>query len=187
MTQSVEDESTKPVYYESRVVSLHLDENALGRIDAVYKEFADQADEASVEKSKHDLGGLDAIFDTPETIDALCRDIVDHYENNRADVLAGKALIVAYSRPIAMKIYYRIMELRPEWKDKVGVVMTMSNQDPEEWFDVCGGTTHKKEMERRFKDDSDSLKIAIVVDMWLTGFDVPQPVHHVRVQADEGP
>ncbi len=173
MTQSVEDESTKPVYYESRVVSLHLDENALGRIDAVYKEFADQADEASVEKSKHDLGGLDAIFDTPETIDALCRDIVDHYENNRADVLAGKALIVAYSRPIAMKIYYRIMELRPEWKDKVGVVMTMSNQDPEEWFDVCGGTTHKKEMERRFKDDSDSLKIAIVVDMWLTGFDVP--------------
>lgn len=173
MTQSVEDESTKPVYYESRVVALHLDENALGRIDEVYKEFADQADETSVEKSKHDLGGLDAIFDTPETIDALCRDIVDHYENNRADVLTGKALIVAYSRPIAMKIYYKIMELRPDWKDKVGVVMTMSNQDPEEWFDVCGGTTHKKEMERRFKDDSDSLKIAIVVDMWLTGFDVP--------------
>lgn len=118
MTQSVEDESTKPVYYESRVVSLHLDENALGRIDAVYKEFADQADEASVEKSKHDLGGLDAIFDTPETIDALCRDIVDHYENNRADVLAGKALIVAYSRPIAMKIYYRIWELRPNGKTR---------------------------------------------------------------------
>ncbi|PAU66800.1 type I restriction endonuclease subunit R [Bifidobacterium criceti] len=173
MTQSVEDESTKPVYYESRVVSLHLDENALGRIDAAYKEFADQADEASVEKSKHDLGGLDAIFDTPETIDALCRDIVDHYENNRADILAGKALVVAYSRPIAMKIYYKIMELRPEWKDKIGVVMTMSNQDPEGWFEVCGGTTHKKEMERRFKNDSDSLKIAIVVDMWLTGFDVP--------------
>lgn len=118
MTQSVEDESTKPVYYESRVVALHLDEGALGRIDAAYREFADQADEASIEKSKHDLGGLDAIFDTPETIDALCRDIVDHYENNRADVLAGKALIVAYSRPIAMKIYYKILELRPEWKEK---------------------------------------------------------------------
>ena len=173
MTQSVEDESTKPVYYESRVVALHLDEGALGRIDAAYREFADQADEASIEKSKHDLGGLDAIFDTPETIDALCRDIVDHYENNRADVLAGKALIVAYSRPIAMKIYYKILELRPEWKEKIGVVMTMSNQDPEEWFDVCGGSTHKKEMERKFKDDDDPLKIAIVVDMWLTGFDVP--------------
>lgn len=173
MTQSVEDESTKPVYYESRVVALHLDENALGRIDDAYREFADQADEATVQKSKHDLGGLDAIFDTPETIDALCRDIVEHYEENRADVLAGKALIVAYSRPIAMKIYKRIMELRPGWKDKVGVVMTMSNQDPEEWFEVCGGSKHKKDMEQRFKNDDDPLKIAIVVDMWLTGFDVP--------------
>ena len=173
MTQSVEDESTKPVYYESRVVALHLDENALGRIDDTYREFADQADEATVQKSKHDLGGLDAIFDTPETIDALCRDIVEHYEENRADVLAGKALIVAYSRPIAMKIYKRIMELRPGWKDKDGVVMTMSNQDPEEWFEVCGGSKHKKDMEQRFKNDDDPLKIAIVVDMWLTGFDVP--------------
>lgn len=173
MTQSVEDESTKPVYYESRVVALHLDENALGRIDDAYREFADQADEATVQKSKHDLGGLDAIFDTPETIDALCRDIAEHYEENRADVLAGKALIVAYSRPIAMKIYKRIMELRPGWKDKVGVVMTMSNQDPEEWFEVCGGSKHKKDMEQRFKNDDDPLKIAIVVDMWLTGFDVP--------------
>lgn len=173
MTQSVEDESTRPVYYESRVVALHLDEKALGRIDDAYREFADQADEATVQKSKHDLGGLDAIFDTPETIDALCRDIVEHYEENRADVLAGKALIVAYSRPIAMKIYKRIMELRPGWKDKVGVVMTMSNQDPEEWFEICGGSKHKKDMEQRFKNDDDPLKIAIVVDMWLTGFDVP--------------
>lgn len=72
-----------------------------------------------------------------------------------------------------MKIYRRIMELRPSWKEKVGVVMTMSNQDPEEWFEVCGGTKHKKDMEQRFKNDDDPLKIAIVVDMWLTGFDVP--------------
>lgn len=173
MTQSVEDESTKPVYYESRVVALKLDEGTLAQLDATYAEFAAQADEASVEKAKRDTGGLDAIFGAPETVDALCRDIVEHYENNRADVLAGKALIVAYSRPMAMKIYYKLLELRPEWKGMLGVVMTMSNQDPEEWFEVCGGKTHKKEMERRFKDDSDSLKIAIVVDMWLTGFDVP--------------
>ena len=173
MTQSVEDESTKPVYYESRVVALRLDPDALERLDDAYKEFTEEADEASVEKSKRDLGGLDALFDTPETIESLCRDIVEHYEKNRADVLAGKALIVAYSRPIAMKIYYKIMELRPSWKDKVGVVMTMSNQDPEEWFEVCGGSRHKKEMERKFKNDDDPLKIAIVVDMWLTGFDVP--------------
>lgn len=173
MTQSVEDEATKPVYYESRVVALHLDPDALARVDALYREFAEAADEASVEKSKRDLGGLDAIFDTPEVIDSLCTDIVEHYERNRADVLAGKALVVAYSRPIAMKIYYRLLELRPSWSEKVGVVMTMSNQDPPEWFEVCGGVTHKKEMERKFKDDGDPLKIAIVVDMWLTGFDVP--------------
>lgn len=173
MTQSVEDDSTKPVFYESRVVALGLDEGTLGRLDRLYSEFAARADEASVEKAKRDTGGLDAIFATPEIIDALCEDIVTHYERNRADVLSGKALVVAYSRPIAMKIYYKMMELRPNWRDKVGVVMTMSNQDPEEWFDVCGGSKHKKEMERRFKNDEDPLKIAIVVDMWLTGFDVP--------------
>ncbi|WP_304426798.1 type I restriction endonuclease subunit R [uncultured Adlercreutzia sp.] len=173
MTQSVEDQSTKPVYYESRVVALNLDEGTLGALDAAYNEFAEEADEASIEKSKRDLGGLDALFGAPETIDALCRDIIDHYENNRADILAGKALVVAYSRPVAIKIYERMLELRPEWEEKLGVVMTMSNQDPEEWFKICGGTNHKKEMERKFKDDDDLLKIAIVVDMWLTGFDVP--------------
>ena len=173
MTQAVEDNATRPVFYESRVVALHLDQEALSRLDAVYAEYADGADGASVERSKHELGGLDAIFGTPETIEALCQDIVEHYEENRADVLTGKAMIVAYSRPIAMKIYYKLLALRPEWESKVGVVMTMSNQDPEEWFDVCGGATYKKEMERRFKNDDDPLKIAIVVDMWLTGFDVP--------------
>ena len=173
MTQSVEDNSTKPVYYESRVVALSLNEEALRQLDSVYSDFAAQADEISMEKAKRDHVGLDALFDTPETIDALCNDIVRHYEDNREDVLAGKALIVAYSRPIAIKIYHRILELRPDWQDKVGVVMTMSNQDPEEWFKICGGTQHKKDMERKFKSEDDPLKIAIVVDMWLTGFDVP--------------
>ncbi len=173
MTQSVEDNSTKPVFYESRVVALSLNEDALKQLDNAYNEFTAEADEVSVEKAKRDHVGLDALFDTPETIESLCKDIVEHYENNREDILAGKALIVAYSRPIAMKIYHQILALRPDWEEKIGVVMTMSNQDPEEWFEVCGGTTHKKEMERKFKTDDDSLKIAIVVDMWLTGFDVP--------------
>lgn len=84
-------------------------------------------------------------------------------------------MIVAYSRPAAMAIYQRICELRPSWKDegKLGVVMTMGNQDPEWWFDVVGNKAHVKEMAKRFKDDADPLKIVIVVDMWLTGFDVP--------------
>lgn len=84
-------------------------------------------------------------------------------------------MIVAYSRPAAMAIYQRICKLRPSWKDegKLGVVMTMGNQDPEWWFDVVGNKAHVKEMAKRFKDDADPLKIVIVVDMWLTGFDVP--------------
>ena len=176
MTQAVEDEATRPVYYESRVVALGLNEETLAQLDREYADFANEANEISVEKSKRDFAGLDAIFATPQVIDSLCRDIIDHYENYRSDVLTGKALIVAYSRPVAMKIYYRMLELRPEWKEKLGVVMTMGNQDPEEWFEVCGGKTHKKEMERRFKKEDDPLKIAIVVDMWLTGFDVPSLV-----------
>lgn len=173
MTQAVEDEATRPVYYESRVVALHLDEDVLEQLDQEYANFASMADEESVERSKRTMAGLEGVLSAPETIEALCSDIVTHYEENRADVLTGKALIVAYSRPVAMKIYEELIRLRPQWKEKVGVVMTMGNQDPEEWFKVCGGKDHKKEMERRFKSDDDPLKIAIVVDMWLTGFDVP--------------
>jgi type I restriction enzyme R subunit len=173
MTQAVEDNATRPVYYESRVVALHLDKNALEQLDHEYAEFAQSADEASVERSKHAMAGLEGVLSAPETIEALCNDVVNHYEQNRSDILTGKALVVAYSRPVAMKIYKEIMRIRPEWKEKVCVVMTMGNQDPEEWFEVCGGKEHKKEMERRFKADDDPLKIAIVVDMWLTGFDVP--------------
>ena len=173
MTQAVEDEATRPVYYESRVVALRLDSDVLEQLDHEYSEFALNADEASAERSKHTMAGLEGVLSAPETIEALCSDIVAHYESNRADVLTGKALIVAYSRPVAMKIYEELLRQRPSWKEKLGVVMTMGNQDPEEWFKVCGGKDHKKEMEHRFKSDDDPLKIAIVVDMWLTGFDVP--------------
>ena len=82
-------------------------------------------------------------------------------------------MIVAYSRPIAMKIYHRILKMRPAWSEKLAVVMTSSNKDPEEWRAVIGNDAHKKELERRFKDNAGPLKIVIVVDMWLTGFDVP--------------
>ena len=100
-------------------------------------------------------------------------DILYHYENNRQNLLTGKAMIVAYSRPIAMKIYKRILELRPAWKEKVGVVMTSGNNDPEEWREIIGNKQHKDELAKKFKDNNSPMKIAIVVDMWLTGFDVP--------------
>lgn len=173
MTQAVEDGATRPVYYESRVIKLKLDENTLKLIDAEYDIMAENADPEVIEKSKHQLGQLEAVLGNDNTIDSLVCDIIDHYENYRENLLTGKAMIVAYSRPIAMKIYKLILELRPSWKEKVGVVMTSGNNDPEEWREIIGNKKHKEELAKKFKDNDDPLKIAIVVDMWLTGFDVP--------------
>ena len=173
MTQAVADGATRPVFYESRVINLHLDEATLRRIDDEYEAMAGEAEEYAIEKSKRELGRLDSILGADETIDSLVGDILDHYENYRQYEQTGKAMIVAYSRPIAMKIYHRILELRPAWTDKLAVVMTSGNKDPEEWREIIGNDAHKKELEKRFKDDDSPLKVVIVVDMWLTGFDVP--------------
>ena len=126
-----------------------------------------------IEKSKRTLGQMEAVLGNDNTINSLVSDILDHYENYREGLLTGKAMIVAYSRPIAMKIYKRILELRPAWTEKVGIVMTGGNNDPEEWHDIIGNKRHKDELAKKFKDNNSPMKIAIVVDMWLTGFDVP--------------
>ena len=173
MTQAVEDGATRPVYYESRVIKLKLDEPTLRLIDAEYEIMSHNADPDVIEKSKRELGQMEAVLGNEQTIESLVNDILDHYENNRADLLTGKAMIVAYSRPIAMKIYNRILELRPSWTEKVAVVMTDTNKDPEEWRKVIGNKQYKEELAKKFKDNDSPLKIAIVVDMWLTGFDVP--------------
>lgn len=173
MTQSVEDGATRPVYYESRVIRLNLDQATLRLIDAEYDLMSLNADSEVIEKSKHELGQMEAILGNDNTLDSLVHDILDHYENNRAHLLTGKAMIVAYSRSIAMKIYKRILELRPNWEEKVAVVMTSGNNDPEEWRQIIGNKHYKNELAKKFKDNNSPLKIAIVVDMWLTGFDVP--------------
>ena len=173
MTQSVEDGATRPVYYESRVIRLNLDQATLRLIDAEYDLMSLNADREVIEKSKHELGQMEAILGNDNTLDSLVHDILDHYENNREYLLTGKAMIVAYSRSIAMKIYKRILELRPNWEEKVAVVMTSGNNDPEEWRQIIGNKHHKNELAKKFKDNNSPLKIAIVVDMWLTGFDVP--------------
>ena len=173
MTQAVEDGATRPVYYESRVIKLKLDENTLKLIDTEYDIMATNADAEVIEKSKRELGQMEAVLGNDQTINSLVCDILDHYENNREGLLTGKAMIVAYSRPIAMKIYKRILELRPAWTEKVGVVMTSGNNDPEEWREIIGNKQHKDELAKKFKDNNSPMKIAIVVDMWLTGFDVP--------------
>ena len=173
MTQAVEDGATRPVYYESRVIKLNLDQETLKLIDNEYDLMALDAKAEVIEKSKKELGQLEAVLGNDNTINSLVGDILDHYENNRENLLTGKAMIVAYSRPIAMKIYKKILEIHPDWDEKVGVVMTSGNNDPEEWYKIIGNKHHKNELAKRFKDNDSPMKIAIVVDMWLTGFDVP--------------
>ena len=174
MTQSVLDHATVPVYYESRVINLKLDEDTLALIDKEYEMLETEgATDDQLRKSKQDLSHLEELLGADSTIDSLVGDILNHYENYREQELTGKAMIVAYSRPIAIKIYRRILELRPQWTEKVKCVMTGSNNDPEDWHDIIGNKQYKQELAKKFKDDNDPMKIAIVVDMWLTGFDVP--------------
>ena len=174
MTQAVKDGATRPVYYESRVIKLKLNDEVLAQIDAEYDRLRQEgASETDLEENKKEMSHMDALLGNDVTVNDLVNDIITHYEDNRQYVCCGKAMIVAYSRPIAMKIYKRILDLRPDWTEKVKVVMTSGNKDPEEWADIIGGKAHKKELAKKFKDENDAMKIAIVVDMWLTGFDVP--------------
>ena len=173
MTQSVEDGATVPIHYESRVAQIGLDEDVLEEIDQRYDELALEAEEHAIEKSKKQLSKMEILLGDSVILDDVCNDIIKHYEDNREFELSGKAMIVAYSRPVAINMYKKILEIRPDWEDKVKVVMSGDNRDPPEWQEIVGTDSYKRDLERKFKDDEDPMKIAIVVDMWLTGFDVP--------------
>ena len=128
MTQAVLDGATRPVYYESRVIKLKLDDKVLSQIDAEYDYLAQNADEEVIEKSKHELGKMEEILGHEKTINSLVDDILEHYENERQYLYTGKAMIVAYNRSIAMKIFKRILELRPSWAGTTSQVTIGSNQ-----------------------------------------------------------
>ena len=174
MSQAVDDGATRPVYYESRVVNLNLDEDTMNLLNDEFDNLADEgATEEQIRQAKQEHSRLEVLLGEDATIDTLVRDIIQHYEQNRAQELTGKAMIVALTRSIAIKIYRKMLELRPQWTEKVKVVMSGSNQDPEDWQPIIGNEAYKKELARKFKDNDDEMKIAIVRDMWLTGFDVP--------------
>ena len=174
MTQSVRDHATVRVYYESRAMKLKLDQKIMSELDAEFINLDDAGiTDMQVEKTKRNLSRLEAVLGAEQTIDSLVKDILYHYTAFRQDQISGKAMIVAFNREIAMKIYYRLMELRPDWTNKVKVVMTGSNKDPEEWRPIVGNESYRKELAKDFKSENGEMKIAIVVDMWLTGFDVP--------------
>ncbi len=172
MTQAVEDGATVPIYYENRTAKIKLNESLLKKIDAEYDNLAQTESSLVIEKSKADLGNMEAIIGSKERLNLLADDIIAHYED-RQYVLTGKAMIVCMSRRIAINLYKTLLDKRPEWKKKVKVVLTESNQDDGDWHDIIGNKRYREELMVEFKDESSDFKIAIVVDMWLTGFDVP--------------
>lgn len=172
MTQAVEDGATVPIYYENRTARIKLDEKLLKKIDQEYDMLREEATYEAIEKSKKDLSTLESIIGSKQRLNMLADDIIAHYED-RQYVLTGKAMIVCMTRRIAINLYKTILEKRPDWDKKVKVVLTDSNKDDEEWHEITGNKEYRKQLGVEFKNINSEFKIAIVVDMWLTGFDVP--------------
>lgn len=172
MTQAVDDGATVPIYYENRTAKLKLNADLLKKIDAEYAKLAEDSTELEIEKSKSDMSSIEAVIGSKERLDMLTDDIIAHYED-RQYVLTGKAMIVCMSRRIAVRLYRMLLAKRPDWDSKVKLVLTSSNQDPEDWHDIIGNKQYRDQLAIEFKKEDSEFKIAIVVDMWLTGFDVP--------------
>ena len=178
MEQSHEDGATVPIYYESRLVKVHLDENEKEKLDAEVEEIAENEESTIKEKAKAKWTRLEAIIGHRERIKSVAEDIIKHFEQ-REEVFDGKGMIVAMSRRIAVELYDAIIEIRPEWhnedksKGKIKVVMTSNSSDPQEWQRHNTTKGERRKLGDRFKDPENPLKLVIVRDMWLTGFDVP--------------
>lgn len=176
MTQAVEDGSTVKIYYESRILKLELPEGL--DIDDEYDEITEFQEESDQEKLKSKWSRLEALAGAEQRLKRLAEDIVTHYEA-RQKAMFGKSMIVVMSRRIAIDLYAEIVKLRPGWhsdEDDEGVikiVMTGTSSDPEHWQQFIGNKKRRDQLARRMKDNNDELKIVIVRDMWLTGFDVP--------------
>ena len=169
LTQAVADGATLPIYYESRAIDLKLNEGALQQVDDVFDQLAEEgATEWQIGEARREKTGIKGLLCSDASINSLCDDILKHYEENRQYEVTGKAMIVAYNREAAVKINNRLLELRPEWTEKVHVVAS-----PEREYNQLITDRNNKEYAKLFKDDESPMKIAIVVDMWLTGFDVP--------------
>jgi type I restriction enzyme R subunit len=178
--QAVEDGATVPIYYESRLAKINLNESALPRIDDEVEDIleSETADERVKERAKSQWAALEAIVGADARLHEIAEDLVNHYET-RSKTQPGKALLVAMSRDICVRLYNKIIEIRPSWhsddhiKGVIKVVMTASASDKAELQPHHTNKSQKKDLEKRFKDPSDSLQIVIVRDMWLTGFDAP--------------
>ena len=174
MTQAIDDGATVPITYEARMAKVGLNDKILQEIDVYYDTIENEglADEERITRSKQMMTRISQVIEDPDRLEMIVKDILNHYES-RKDLVANKAMIVAYSRNSGYTMYQKILELRPDLKNKVHMVMTPSNKDTEEMAVAIGSKNDKRERERLFKDPNSEFKIVIVVDMWLTGFDVP--------------
>lgn len=179
MTQAILDGSTVPIMYESRMARVGLNQKILDEIDNYYNfiEESGSADEYAVNKSKQMMANISQVIEDPDRLELIVKDIISHFEE-RKDMVADHAMVVAYSRRAAYTMYKKFIELRPDYKDVVNMIITPSNKDSEDMQKAVGTKNDKKDLEIRFKneanDPNEKFKIAIVVDMWLTGFDVPR-------------
>jgi len=176
--QAVQDGATVPIYYESRLAMLELDETQKPKIDIEFEEVTENEEVESREKLKTKWATLESLVGSEQRLKKVAEDLVKHYEN-RIDAIDGKAMVVCMSRRICVELYNAIIDLRPDWhndedgKGKIKIVMTGSASDPVEWQQHIRNKTKREELGKRFKDPGDHFQIAIVRDMWLTGFDVP--------------
>lgn len=198
MTESVKDKITVRIVYEGRAAKILSDNSKLKEIEDYYNQCADEgASDYAIEESKKAIAQMNSILGDPERIKALAADFIQHYERRifEGSTIKGKAMFVCSSRLIAYKIYKEVIALRPEWAEaevaeagadltekekreikpmeRVKMVMTHHQDDQEELYKLLGDKKYRKELDRQFKEVKSNFKIAIVVDMWLTGFDVP--------------
>ena len=178
MTQAVEDEATVKIYYENRIIKLDTDDTEIQKIDEEFEEVTEGQEDTLRDKTRSKWSRLEAIVGSPNRIKKLAEDIVKHYEK-KSEAIDGKAMVVGMSRRICAELYDEIVALRPDWhsddlhKGKIKVVMTGSAADPEKIQKHIGGKQRRDLLAKRMKDNNDELKLVIVRDMWLTGFDVP--------------
>lgn len=181
MTRAVEDGTTVRIYYESRLAKLELPEKLKPQIDVEYEEITEFQEQTQREQLKSKWARLEAIVGAKERVEIIAKDIINHFENREKsqEFDGGKGMIVAMSRRIAVDLYQAITALRPQWhspdinKGQIKVVMTGSSSDPESWQEFVGSKASRETLAKRYKDKNDELKLVIVRDMWLTGFDVP--------------
>lgn len=198
MTESVKDEITVRIVYEGRAAKIALQNSELEKIEEYYQVAEESgANEYQIEESKKQSANMNAILGDPDRLKELASDFIKHYENRIAEgaTVKGKAMFVSSSREIAYEFFKNVIELRPEWNEikiaedgatlsdkekkeikpmeRIKMIMTRGKDDPKELYNLLGTKEYRKELDRQFKNEKSNFKIAIVVDMWLTGFDVP--------------